>query len=723
MKAVIDSLDMFNIKKINKYALNQFLEIIFSDLSDRVEKSSGRICKDTFSLFFQVPLFLSQRLFNSVHKLDDNYLTQDEFISNLSNIYCGSEDNKLQFFFTFMDIDSDGFINLEDITIILYQFHLLLSESDFSLLDQIILNFNFTNKNINYEQWSELTKTENSDLFVLLNYFFYKTKPFSNHFLNLFFEANSLTNSPKKSFNYYITSTLKKYIKSISFSGKDIIYEKRLSINENDFAISKNKQEFFGCSDSDETKLISNLNLRSKSSKNLNEFFAKENYEKIKIPTIERIDMYNHHHMTETSSTKCEENDRDENNMFFNYYSSYNSSLTNLLTISSTIQTGNLSNAPSEIPAFLCSPSDPNTAHKVIVDVYDKQILILNDDSSINKIIDLRYSFLEYILPNVTVNDKTYYQIQIGVTCSFNQSSNVCLLFEQFNDYNFLIEKLSSYDLLQSVNTKYEIRESLGKGGYGNVFKAYKKNSNEQFAVKVIQKSKIQSKDYKYISQEINILKLIKKANHKNVIKPYEIYENSEFIFIIFEYVPLGDLKEFLLKHESLICVKRIKKISYQILSAVHYLHKIGLVHRDLKLNNIMCMLDSDNNINIKLIDFGFSTITAKHQSMNEAIGTVNYMPPEIVNREDYTDKVDVWSYGIILYYMRYKRFPFDDNRKKISIIYQNIRMGRFKFGNLKYDFTPEEDLQYKKLIMRCLQVDPEKRVSIEEMKKDVWFM
>ena len=136
-----------------------------------------------------------------------------------------------------------------------------------------------------------------------------------------------------------------------------------------------------------------------------------------------------------------------------------------------------------------------------------------------------------------------------------------------------------------------------------------------------------------------------------------------------------------------------------------------------------MCMLDSDNNINIKLIDFGFSTITAKHQSMNEAIGTVNYMPPEIVNREDYTDKVDVWSYGIILYYMRYKRFPFDDNRKKISIIYQNIRMGRFKFGNLKYDFTPEEDLQYKKLIMRCLQVDPEKRVSIEEMKKDVWFM
>lgn len=134
-------------------------------------------------------------------------------------------------------------------------------------------------------------------------------------------------------------------------------------------------------------------------------------------------------------------------------------------------------------------------------------------------------------------------------------------------------------------------------------------------------------------------------------------------------------------------------------------------------------MRDNDNKINVKLIDFGFSTITSKSQSMNDTIGTVNYMPPEIINREDYIDKVDVWSFGIILYYLRYKRFPFDDLRKKVSIIYQNIRMGRFKFGNTKYNFSAEDDAKYKQILIKCLQVDPNKRVSIEELIKDRWFL
>ena len=722
MKAIIESLDMFNIKKINKNALNQFLDIIFLDLSGRVEKTSEAISFNTFSLFFQVPLFLSKRIFNSIQKAKATCLTKEEFKYNLTKIYCGDFNEKLQYYFTFLDIDSDGLINLDDIKIILYQFHLALTDSDFSLIDKIIDNFDFPSKNINFQKWSEVTQNSNSDLFVLLYYFFYKTKPFSNHFLNLYFE-NSFKETQKNEYKLYITNLFKKYIKSISSPNKDVIYNKKLSMDENESILTKNKNKYFDCSDSDEAQLINNLNLHSKSSKNLTQFFTNSNYEPIRIPIIEPADM-NNHHFTENSSTQCEDNEHESRTMFFNYYNSYNNSLSNLLTISSSvIGTNNTLNTPSEITAVLFDPNEPNNLQKIIVDVYDKNILILNNDSNIKEIIDLRYSFIEYILPNLSLNDKTYYQIQIGVAFSFKSSSNICLLFEQFSDYNFFIEKLSSYDLLQSVNTSYEIKECLGKGGYGNVYKAVKKVSNKEFAVKVIQKSKINPRETKYIYQEINILKLLRNANHKNVIKPYESFENSEFLFLIFEFIPLGDLHEFLQKNESLVNVELIKKISFQILSGVHYLHKIGLVHRDLKLQNIMCMRDIDNKINVKLIDFGFSTITSKSQSMNDTIGTVNYMPPEIINREDYIDKVDVWSFGIILYYLRYKRFPFDDLRKKVSIIYQNIRMGRFKFGNTKYNFSTEDDAKYKQILIKCLQVDPNKRVSIEELIKDRWFL
>ena len=106
----------------------------------------------------------------------------------------------------------------------------------------------------------------------------------------------------------------------------------------------------------------------------------------------------------------------------------------------------------------------------------------------------------------------------------------------------------------------------------------------------------------------------------------------------------------------------------------------------------------------------------------NEIVGTIHYMPPEIINKEEYGMKVDVWSCGVILYYLRYGRFPFDDSRRKISILYQLIRMGRFMFGNVRDDFSKENDFNYKQIILKCLQVDFNKRITIDKLINEKWF-
>lgn len=309
------------------------------------------------------------------------------------------------------------------------------------------------------------------------------------------------------------------------------------------------------------------------------------------------------------------------------------------------------------------------------------------------------------------------------INVSFNIGQSLILLFEDESKFNSFAQSLINCGFINKIKSKYEIKEAIGQGSFGNVFRAVNKNNGEEYAIKVIKKDSFQSGERDYIYQEICTIRYLMKINHKNIIKAYDIYEDANNIFCVFEYLPLGDMDKYLHSINS-FNIGQTKHVCFELAQTIAFLHQIGMMHRDLKLQNIMCHVDPRTKmLEIKLIDFGFCTIIGRNQKTNDGIGTLNYMAPEIINRDDYSFKVDVWSFGVIMYYLRYKRLPFDDSRNKKNFIIQNIRLGKFKFGLKEADVSIEEDKQFKQIVMKCLQVAPDKRISSDRLIKEEWFL
>ena len=122
---------------------------------------------------------------------------------------------------------------------------------------------------------------------------------------------------------------------------------------------------------------------------------------------------------------------------------------------------------------------------------------------------------------------------------------------------------------------------------------------------------------------EISFLKLLSNINNENLVKTYEIYENQNDIYSIIDYISNNNLYNYLIKKPN-ITLKEIKKIIKQILNGISYLESLGIIHQDLKLENIMIKEDNNNNINIKIIDFGLSIILLKNEFSCGTVGTPN---------------------------------------------------------------------------------------------------
>ncbi len=155
----------------------------------------------------------------------------------------------------------------------------------------------------------------------------------------------------------------------------------------------------------------------------------------------------------------------------------------------------------------------------------------------------------------------------------------------------------------------YEVLDDLGKGSYGLVKIGLDIKKKEKVAIKIINKGKLSPKELDCVSTEIEILKFCK---HPNIVNFIDHFENSEYIFIILEYIKHGDLSKFLnklQKNKTIVSEAIAASITYQIANGLHYLHQYGVIHRDLKLENIMVKSYDSNKIEVKILDFGLSKI------------------------------------------------------------------------------------------------------------------
>ena len=245
-----------------------------------------------------------------------------------------------------------------------------------------------------------------------------------------------------------------------------------------------------------------------------------------------------------------------------------------------------------------------------------------------------------------------------------------------------IINRLSEKTKYDDINKYLTLSEVfLGRGATGIVREAYN-DKGEKFAVKTVWKSDIEQNEFFKKEIEISL-----NLNNGSIVKCNSIYEDANTINFVLELISGGDLFDHIIHSPNRkLNDNEAMDILEQILQALHYLHdEAGVVHRDIKPENFLMYNDKGRN-KIKLIDFGFATYAKNFEFMTEQIGTPNYSAPEIFEDKPYTNKVDIWATGIVLYNMINGMQPFSSNEKTLmdQVLHREIDYSGFSNNNLR---------------------------------------
>ena len=271
----------------------------------------------------------------------------------------------------------------------------------------------------------------------------------------------------------------------------------------------------------------------------------------------------------------------------------------------------------------------------------------------------------------------------------------------------------------------YLLVKSLGKGTFGEVFLTKKGKSSKLYATKKIPSSKLLNKDFKkYLENEINIMKQLE---HENIIKYHESYQTSNNIYIIMDYINGGNLSEYLtkykLKNGHPFSQAMIQYFVKQIVEGLIYIHRKNIIHRDIKLENILLQIPNHTNADlvdysltkVKIIDFGLSTQSNLATSL---VGSPIYMDPNILKKyeksggtekfKSYDKKADIWSLGAITYEMLTGHNVF--NASSLPELLNKVKKGDY---TLEVNCLSNEILSF---LNGMLQNDPEKRATAKQL-------
>jgi calcium-dependent protein kinase len=228
-------------------------------------------------------------------------------------------------------------------------------------------------------------------------------------------------------------------------------------------------------------------------------------------------------------------------------------------------------------------------------------------------------------------------------------------------------------------------------------------------------KKKMDTSDIELMRTEIEILKI---CQHPNIIRLYDIFENIDYIYIIMEYCPGGDLFSYLEKRKFKIPEERAAIIMNKMCNAVFYFQSyFGVIHRDLKPENILMTSDGDDG-DIRILDFGLSKISTPNERCTEPYGTLTYCAPEIILDEPYNKEVDMWSLGVMTYLMVSGKLPFNsDDENKIARLIA-FEQPDFAVSSC-WKTISKECVDF---IKKLLEKDAKKRMVIADAVKHDWF-
>ena len=266
----------------------------------------------------------------------------------------------------------------------------------------------------------------------------------------------------------------------------------------------------------------------------------------------------------------------------------------------------------------------------------------------------------------------------------------------------------------QNIHSVYTLEEkAIGANHYGVIKRAKLGfDPSQVYAVKIIKKDKL-TNDINPLKNEFELLRFL---DHPNILKFYEIFQDTNHYYFVMEYCDGGSITTYIEKNGAL-SEELTKNIMFQVLQTLAHLHACGIAHRDIKPDNFL-LKNKDINSPIKLTDFSLSRKFTQGSTMYTLLGTPSYVAPELLMKKGYTHKADLWSAGVMMYLMLAAKFPFKGETS--AMLFQKIKIG-------DYDLSASPQLKNLSgdgvaLLCGLLEKDPNKRLSAHEALRQPWF-
>ena len=706
--------ETFDLSKIRKglqiqdeELLNKYLKEIWSDLSKRTKDTTKGITKVTFNKYYDLPGIISERLFSCFDKDKDGILNLTEFTTGMQSLFSQAEsfDSLAKFIFNLYDFNSTGIIKKDDVRVVLS--YVPLSDSSSNVKENVelvkdkfedrvesqeqlfhILNIAFKGKEkMNFEEYINVVKNVNSDIFILLLMFLLEKKPFSNYSIQM----HSL-NSESPSLHLSATPQLiPQQIASPSLHSQFLspkLRKKKSDKNKNK-GLSKatNLLQLYSGVDNSKVK-EEKKEKKNEESKDLKE---KRPQRRMRINLNNLTDKtpeLSKNTFTFGKDKESEGNKEEEDNPL------------------EDIEEENFVRYEGYVYKYSQTQKKMKRTYFRLIgkDLYyykkkeEKNHRGMHNLSGvfIKKGEDLEYDGKKYLsIVIVYKSEKSYY-------------------FDNEDDFNIWFEKLNAAVQNKSLFDKYEVKQKIGKGKFGLVKFGINKETKQQVAIKIMAKKNMDKSDLELAKVEIDILKI---GQHPNIIKLYDIYENENYIYIIMEYCSGGDLLSYFEHYEYELKETKVCEIIHKLSMAIYYLHSYGIVHRDLKPENIL-MTDLTPEADIRLLDFGLSKIVGNEEKCTEPYGTLSFVAPEVLQGKPYDKSVDLWSIGIITFLLLCGYLPFDDKHSEREIARQTIQDPVPFESKIWSKYSSEA----KNFVEGLLQKKPEKRLSIKEVLEHPWI-
>ena len=257
---------------------------------------------------------------------------------------------------------------------------------------------------------------------------------------------------------------------------------------------------------------------------------------------------------------------------------------------------------------------------------------------------------------------------------------------------------------------KYKKGKKIGGGGFGEVYEFIELDSNKKRAVKIISNSRIDN-DPQSNTAYNNEYKFNTCLDFKYLCKCFSTFKDNQNAYFILDYQPNKTLSELLAKRH--LTEIEIKHYGFELLLAIEYLHKRNIIHRDIKLSNVLL----SEKMEVRLCDFGLAIDNGIEYQKN-ICGTPNYIAPELLNHKNglkYSFEVDIWAFAVLLYTLFFNKTPFEEKAKGKT---------KYNIQNIIYTFPKEVPIckEAKDLISSILVKNPNERPKIDEIKASPFF-